>query len=643
MPGVQFLYGDELEPLISLVKESRETGKKLLVLLPSFISIENCQNALLDRLDKVDSVVFSRFEDFALQIIESGSGTFVDLLDAQIEGEAVTRCLRDSKLYSEGLRRTPQFVSYVTNTIGELRRSAEVVTTDECRLPKVFDDPLVLESLTEFEKKTFKQRVAESKELIASQWKALQPVFKRRYYTRELAVAEATRQLEADKNSGLEGIGKIYIAYLFHVDDVLARFIKALTDSRETYIWVSQGQKPSDLSERLSVAGADKITTPRGKNSVEDPIACPDPRREVLAVARDACRQITEGKLKPSEMLVVARDAGEYEEVFHELMKEFGIPVEIQTKQYFNVLAAAHFYRSLLEFATTDGRAMGEAAIEVLETGYPGVSGYSMFWMRRLIRRLGMSLESVLTDLKGRPKTETLGGWTIEWWVKVVEGLFAIREELKKATTSEEILEILVDAESKLGMVEYASRRLKDHEAREIPRGIRAKELEGTLKLLKRLWKVKELGELTTEVLGPEKITLAQFKEIFDEFLAGETYGTSHQSRNVLQLIDAGNIDFRRPKRLYLVGMSEGVFPSKVKESAFLGDSISKKLTEAGLCYVQNTVTSLNYERWIFTNCLAAATDSTTISYSYLDFAGHPRLYSPFLLSEAKFEPSKMD
>lgn len=643
MAELQVLYGDELAPLISLVETARKSSKKLLVLLPSFISIENCQNALLDQLDIIDNVVFLRFEDLALRIIEAGSATFVDLLDDQIEKEAVSRGLRESKLYSEGLRNIPQFVSYMTNTLGELRRSAAVVTPDVCELPKGLDDSRLLEGLTDFEKKTYHKRLAESRQLITAQWKTLQPVFKSRYYTRELAVAEATRILGENKDAGLGDIAQIYIAYIFHVDDVLARFILLLAKSHPTSIWMAQDEKYDRLSHRFSELEVKRIKNSRQAVLHETPRACPDPRREILTVARDAYKQIVEGKLKPSEMLVVARDSGEYEDIFYEVMEEFGIPAEAQTRQYFRVLAAAHFYKSLLEFATTDGRAMGEAAIEILETGYPGVSGYSMFWMRRLIHRLGMSLDSVLTDLKSRAGTEPLGGWTVDWWTKLLEGLLEIKEELRKATTAEEILDILVGAEAKLGVVENASRRLQDHEALSVPRGIRVKELEGTLKLLKRLWKVRELSKLTTEVIGSEKVTLDQFKDLFDEFLETETYGTSHQSREVLQFIDAGNVDFRHPKRLYLVGMGEGTFPSKVRETAFLGDSVSKKLTDDGVCYVQNTATSLNYEKWIFANCMASSLGSTSLSYSYLDSAGHPRLYSPFLLSEGYYDSETLE
>jgi ATP-dependent helicase/DNAse subunit B len=643
MAELQVLYGDELAPLVQLVQNARKSSKKLLVILPSFISIENCQNALLDQLDTIDNVVFERFDDLALRVIEAGSATFVDLLDDQIEREAVSRGLRDSKLYSEGLRNIPQFISYMTNSLGELRRSAAVVTSDICELPKGLDDSKLLEALTDLEKKTYQKRLAESRQLITAQWNTLQPVFKSRYYPRELAVAEATRILGENKDAGLEDIAQIYIAYIFHVDDVLARFILLLAKSRPTSIWMAQDEKYDHLSHRFSELEVKKIKNSRKIASFETPRACPDPRREILTIARDAYKQIVEGNLKPSEMLVVARDSGEYEDIFYEVMEEFGIPAEAQTRQYFRVLAAAHFYKSLLEFAATDGRSMGEAAIEILETGYPGVSGYSMFWMRRLIHRLGMSYDSVLSDLKGRTGTELLGGWTVDWWIKLLEGLFSIREELRKATTAEEILDILVDSEAKLGVVENASRRLQDHEALSVPRGIRAKELEGTLKLLKRLWRVRELSKLTSEVLGSEKITLDQFKDLFDEFLETETYGTSHQSREVLQFIDAGNIDFRHPKRLYLVGMGEGTFPSKVRETAFLGDAISKKLTDDRVCYLQNTTTSLNYEKWIFVNCMASSPGSTSISYSYLDSAGHPRLYSPFLLSEGYYDPETLD
>ncbi len=642
---MKVFYGDELSPLLSLVKAERETNQKVLVLLPSSISINNCQQALLRQVQTLEDVLFTTFEELALKVIEENSGYSFDLLDDQVERESVARALRDTGAFTSELRENPSFVSYVTNVLFELRRNAKSVSVDECLLPDELGNQKLFAELSDFEKQTLLSRGDVSRQLIGAQWKILKPAFKARYYTRELAIAEATRILSGPfGKEELADISQVFIAYLYHVDEVLLRFILSIASVKQTSFWVATDEKFDNITNRLAAeTQLEKLTVRRPKPSKSIPIAAPDPRREIQFIARDVHRMVSHEESLPSEILVVARDSAQYEDVFYEVMREFGIAAEVQTRQYFRSLAVAHFYESLLNFATGNDREMAEALVEMLETGYPGVSEYSTYWMRAKIQRLGMSLSSLLSDLTGRPADDQIGGRKISWWLEQFNRLQGVKERLQRADSIERFLSILISSEPKMGIVELTSRRMQEQEAVTVPRGVRARELEGTLRLLKRLLRFHEAQGVAFETMGVPKIDLQRFKELFQDFLATESYGTTSQSREVLRMVDAGNIDFLHPKRLYLAGLSEGNFPSKIRETAFLGDRACKLVTDKRIAYLQNSDTTRGYEKWLFANCVDAAEESIAFSYSYLEVESHPRLYSPFLLAENLFQLDNLE
>jgi hypothetical protein len=648
MNSLKVVYGDEISQLLPIMKSKREPNQKVLVLLPSYISISNCQQSLLKQIQTMQGVLFMTFEDLALKILDESTGYSFDLLDDEVERESVARSLRDTSAFTNisiDLRENPSFISYMTSVLFEIRRNAESVTTDQCILPTKLGDPEQVAELSDFEKEKLQSRAGLSRKLVETQWKILKPFFDDKYYTRELAIAEATRTLSGSSGAtALSEISQVFIGHPYHVDDVLFRFIISIAAKKPTTYWVATTTETDNITARLKKDINLEIETqklPEPSKSIL--VAAPDMRREIQFIARDVHRRVTSGELRLSDILVVARDSGQYEDVFYEVMGDFGIPSEVQTRQYFKLLAVVHFYESLLKFASGTDREMAESLIEILETGFPGVSEYSTFWMRAKVERLGLSYRTLVSDLKGKKPEDLIGGRATSWWLDQFEKLEKVKERLLKAESIEDFLKILVSSEPRMGIVEYTSRRLQMHEALTIPRGVRSRELEGTLRLLKRLWSIRDVQRQVNQAMDVSKVDIKRFQELFEDFSTSESYGTSPQSREVLRMVDAGNIDFLRPKTMYMVGLSEGIFPSKIRETAFFGDRASKLLTEKGVAYFQNSDTTRGYEKWLFTNCIASSSDGLTFTYSYLDAEGRPRLYSPFLLSDGLFTISDLE
>ena len=150
---LKVVFGDELAYLISLLRAKREPNHKVLVLLPSYIHVNNCQLALLKEIKTIQNVVFTTFDDLALGVLKESTGFSFDLLDAEVEREAVARALRETgqpDSISNDLREDPSFITYMTGTLFELRRNAKSVSTENCSLPDNLANDKSVEGLTAF-------------------------------------------------------------------------------------------------------------------------------------------------------------------------------------------------------------------------------------------------------------------------------------------------------------------------------------------------------------------------------------------------------------------------------------------------------------------------------------------------------------
>ncbi|MEM4058458.1 MAG: PD-(D/E)XK nuclease family protein [Thermoplasmata archaeon] len=111
-----------------------------------------------------------------------------------------------------------------------------------------------------------------------------------------------------------------------------------------------------------------------------------------------------------------------------------------------------------------------------------------------------------------------------------------------------------------------------------------------------------------------EPMTLQQIKNLLNVYIETYTYGNMPNNRNVVKVIDIGNIFFNFPKYLFVGNMKEGVFP-RVLESKELLDPLIK--SQSGFYYRTSNLDMKNEDYYFDT--LLQSSENIIFTYPYRD------------------------
>jgi len=119
-----------------------------------------------------------------------------------------------------------------------------------------------------------------------------------------------------------------------------------------------------------------------------------------------------------------------------------------------------------------------------------------------------------------------------------------------------------------------------------------------------------------SNLLKDEVITVKRYLELFKLALNAEDVGSIPHHLDEVQVGDGARVRIEGAKVVFLVGMNEGVFPKRHKETGFFSDIDRKRVRNAGIdVLTPSSIMNQNEEYYLY-NSLCAATERVYISYS---------------------------
>ncbi|WP_099466521.1 helicase-exonuclease AddAB subunit AddB [Konateibacter massiliensis] len=341
-----------------------------------------------------------------------------------------------------------------------------------------------------------------------------------------------------------------------------------------------------------------------------------NPLAEIKAIAGEVLRLVREEGYRFQEIAVVSGDIAAYSSYAAKVFKQYDIPAFIDDKRSILMNSFVEFIRATLKMIEED-------------FSYDGVFRYLRCDMHPMEREDVDELENycLAFGIRGRKKWE-------QKWVRtydliqeeklleinalresLMETVLPLYEVLKaKDTTAKEMIRSLYDFVAKLNLQQKLGEMEREFEA------------AGELSLAKeyaQIYKiVLELFDRVVDLLGDEKLTAKEFREILDAGFEEAKVGIIPPSIDRVVFGDIERTRLDKIKVLFFAGVNEGIIPknsnkggiiSQIEREALLQYDIELAPTNRQDVYTQKFYLYLN---------MTKPSEKLYLSYSKTDSQG---------------------
>lgn len=419
----------------------------------------------------------------------------------------------------------------------------------------------------------------------------------------------------------------------------------------EESLMLSSGeQRRNPALAALEQAFVDKANG-RSFSPVTDPgeavvlCAAANPRTEAEAAARDIVRAVVSGGVRWRDIAVFVRNWEGYGDVIAAVFEDYGIPFFLDQKRAVTHHPLSELVRSALDVVAT--RWSYDAVFRAIKTdllipggtfGSESEARYAMDKLENVVLAYGIkgsrwtdgrrwSLnagaplegEDAVRSERQRAEEERIHRWRL----LVASPLHAFERRLAGAATMRELAEALYLFLEEAGVSATLERWREEAERSGAPE--RAKEHE-------QLWdRLMEMLDQLVELVGGEPADAELFSGMIAAGLESIRMGLVPPA---LDQVLVGNVDRTRTfgvKKLYLLGVNDGVFPMRPKDSGVITESERERLLASGMELAPDSRRRLLDERFLLYNAIFLPSESVWIGYSLSDPEGSALLPSEWI------------
>ena len=382
-------------------------------------------------------------------------------------------------------------------------------------------------------------------------------------------------------------------------------------------------------------------------------VSAANPRAEAEAAARDIVRLVSSGAARWRDIAVYVRNWEGYGDILAAAFRDHGIPCFLDQKR-----AVAHHPLSELVRSAIDvvlSRWTYDAVFRAVKTDLLFPRGtfrtesearFAMDQLENVVLEYGIK-GSRWTDgkpwrlnagapLEGDEEAHAEGQRAREervnrWRGLVAAPLHAFEKRFKKAATMREqaaaLFEFLEDVEAAETLARWrdSAERAGDPE--------RAKEHE-------QLWdRIVDTLDQLVELVGEEPADAELFAGMIATGLDGIRMGLVPPA---LDQVLVGSLDRTRAfgvKRLYLLGVNDGVIPMRPREKGVISEADRERLHAAGLELAPDSRRRMLDERFLLYNALFLPSEGLWISYALSDPEGTALLPSEWIRTVKRLAP----
>jgi len=378
-------------------------------------------------------------------------------------------------------------------------------------------------------------------------------------------------------------------------------------------------------------------------------------RAEIEAAARDIVRAVQAGEARWRDVAVFVRNWEGYGDVVSATFADFGIPFFLDQKRSVSHHPLSELLRAALDVVSS--RWSYDAVFRAIKTELlfrPGTfrseteERFAMDKLENVVLEYGIkgsrwtddrpwrlnaavSLEDDEPDAKAEERRRFEEERINRWRAIAAAPLSAFERRLKKAATMREQAEALYSLLEDAGAAETLLRWRDREEAEGRPERAKAHE---------QMWDraIDALDQLV-ELVGDEPADAELFAGMIAAGLDGIRMGLVPPA---LDQVLVGSLDRTRTfgvKRLYLLGVNDGVIPARPKEKGVVTEAERERLLETGLALAPDIRRRLLDERFMLYASLFLASEALWISYATADPEGAATLPSEWIKIARQLSP----
>ncbi|MDO9536305.1 MAG: exodeoxyribonuclease V subunit gamma [Bacillota bacterium] len=386
--------------------------------------------------------------------------------------------------------------------------------------------------------------------------------------------------------------------------------------------------------------------------------AAPNRRCEVESMAREMIRRVRDEGFRWRDMAVIVNDLGDYGDTVSTVFADYNIPIFLDQKRTVMHHPLVEFIRSAMKVVNRNWRY--DAVFRCIKTEFPlprfkdgedvkkwreradrlenyvlafGIQGTPWLWDKPWEYRERDSLEDDgETGERISEGEDTYLKMINETRWELSGPLVRFQEQFRKAVTVREktsALYGLMEDVNAWERLEYWSKKAMD-----LGNPEKARE---HLQVYKG---IIELMDQVVEIMGEEKISSALFARIVESGLEALRLSLVPPS---LDQVLIGNMERSRSghvKLVYLLGVNDGVLPSRPREDGILSEEEREAMSGWGLELAPGSRRRLFDEQYLIYMALTRASEGLRISYPLADEEGRSLVPSLLLAHLKEIFPS---
>lgn len=374
-------------------------------------------------------------------------------------------------------------------------------------------------------------------------------------------------------------------------------------------------------------------------------------RAEVEAVARDICRIVREYGWHYADIGVILRDFSAYHDLVAAVFREYQIPCYLDTRHSTAHHPLVEFLRSASEAALTNLSAT--SVIQLLKTDLFPLERLEVDRLENYVRAHGIRgrhwldgkpwtfrLRLVLDDERQEESIDLTGlNSSKKQFAHYFEPFF-------KAVAGSGIQEVTVYCRALWSLLDSVSAQSRLESWAEVQTA------EGEMNQAaqhRQVWhSVVELIDQLTVIWAGQTMNLQEFIQLFFTGLENLTSGLTPVG---IDQVVVGSVEGSRLPQIraaYVLGLSEGDFPARLREEGLFGDEERDLLAESGVELAATRRQKLFHEQYLSYIALTRSSDYLWVSYPLADEEGKEkrpsllfkRLREIFPLQEIQFIPN---
>lgn len=357
-------------------------------------------------------------------------------------------------------------------------------------------------------------------------------------------------------------------------------------------------------------------------------------RAEVEGVARKITEWIQTHGYRYRDIAVLMRNGSEYHDLIQAIFDDYRIPYFIDQNQTMLHHPLIEFIRSTLEIIHGNWRY--EAVFRAIKTEllFPlqanqqkmrenmdqlenyvlayGIQGNKWTQTDRWIYRRyrGLELETIVQTDKEKELEFQLN----EWRLLITAPIVRLSRRLKRAQTGRMMCEAIFLFLEELHIQE----KLENWQLAEEAKGNLVKRNEH-----RQAWNnVIELLDQYVEILGDEKLPVKQFANVLDAGLESLKFSLVPPAMDQVLIADLEMSRLLNIRAAFVIGLNEGVLPTKIVDEGILADADRTRLESAGLRLAPTSRIKLLDEAFVAYKAFTTPSDHLVVSYPIADEEG---------------------